>query len=625
MSSPEAATAAPVRPPQDRTEEIPHAAIRFVGDSGDGMQLAGTQFTNTSAVFGNDVATLPDYPAEIRAPAGTLAGVSGFQINFSNHAIHTPGDKVDALIAMNPAALKTNIRDLMDGGILITNSDEFTPVSLKKAQYQQNPLETGELARYRVYAVPITKHTVEAVKESGLGAKDAERCKNIYALGLVFWLYERPIETTLNWIHTKFATKPDVAKANELALRAGFNFGETAEMFPVRYRVRKASLPPGRYRNVTGNQAAAIGCVTAAKLAGKPLVYCSYPITPASEILQELSVLKNYDVRTFQAEDEIAAMCGCIGAAYTGAIAVTGTSGPGVALKQEGIGLGVMTELPMVIINVQRGGPSTGLPTKTEQADLWQAVLGRNGECPMPVLAAESPGDCFWSAVEAVRIAVKYMTPVMLLTDGHLANGAEPWRIPTPNELAPIPVHHPTDPAAFKPYLRDAVGARPWAIPGTPNLQHRIGGLEKEHVTGNISYDPANHQQMIELRAQKVENVVHDIPPQQIFGDESGELLIVSWGGTFGTVRTAVERARDAGQPVAHVHLRWLNPMPANLGEILYRFKTVLVAELNMGQLEFLLRARYLIEPIGLHKVQGKPFQVVDIQTRIDELLGGIR
>ncbi len=604
------------------TQELPHAAVRFAGDSGDGMQLAGTQFTNTSAIYGNDVATLPDFPAEIRAPAGTLAGVSGFQINFSNHSIHTPGDKVDALIAMNPAALKTNLKDLMEGGILIVNKDEFTPVALQKAKYDQNPLDSGELSRFRLYSVPITKHTLEAVKESGVSSKDAERCKNIYSLGLVFWLYDRPLDTTLKWIRTKFAATPAVAAANELALRAGFNFGETAELFPVRYRVRKATLPPGRYRNITGNQAAALGCVTAAQLARKPLVYCSYPITPASEILQELSLYKNFDVRTFQAEDEIAAMCACIGAAYAGAIAITGTSGPGVALKQEAIGLGVMAELPTVIINVQRGGPSTGLPTKTEQADLWQAVLGRNGECPTPVIAAQSPSDCFYASIEAVRVAVKYMTPVFLLSDGHLANGAEPWRIPASDSLPPIPITHPTDPQSFQPYLRDAAGSRPWAVPGTPHLQHRIGGLEKEHISGHISYDPDNHQHMVELRARKVANIADDIPPQELFGAPQGKLLVVSWGGTYGTVRTAVERACAAGQSVSHAHLRWLNPMPRNLPEIFARFRTILVAELNMGQLELLLRARYLIDPVGLHKVQGKPFQVTDLQRQIDELLG---
>ncbi len=608
-----------------RFEELPHAAVRFAGDSGDGMQLAGTQFTNTSAVFGNDIATLPDYPAEIRAPAGSLAGVSGFQINFSNHAIHTPGDKVDALIAMNPAAMKQNLKDLLDGGILIVNIDEFTSVGLGKAKYDIDPFEMPEFERVRVYKVPITKHTLEAVKEAGLSTKESERCKNIYALGLVFWLYDRPLDTTLNWIHTKFGGNPAVAKANELALRAGFNFGETAELFPLRYKVRKAQLPPGRYRNITGNQAAALGCVAGAKLASKPLVYCSYPITPASEILQELSNLKSFDVRTFQAEDEIAAICGTVGAAFAGSIAVTGTSGPGVALKQEGIGLGVILELPIVIINVQRGGPSTGLPTKTEQADLWQALYGRNGECPIPVIAAQSPADCFWACVEATRVAVKYMTPVFVLSDGHIANGSEPWKIPSITEIPPIHVKHPTEAEEFKPYLRDAHLSRPWALPGTPGLEHRVGGLEKDHLTGNISYDPANHQLMVETRANKVAGIAADIPPPEIFGEASGQLLVVSWGGTFGTIRTAVEKAREAGKSVSHLHLRWINPMPKGLGEVFARFHDILIPELNMGQLEFVLKAQYGIDPIGLHKVQGKPFLVTDLEQKIDEMLSGVR
>jgi 2-oxoglutarate ferredoxin oxidoreductase subunit alpha len=604
-------------------QELERAAVRFAGDSGDGMQLAGTQFTNTSAVFGNDVSTLPDFPAEIRAPAGTLAGVSGFQINFSNHDIHTPGDKVDALIAMNPAALKTNIGDLMDGGILIINSDEFTPPNLSRAHFEKNPLETGELDRFRVHQVPITKHTLDAVKPAGLGTKESERCKNIYALGLVFWMYDRPLDTTLGWIESKFAKVPAVALANTLALKAGYNFGETAEIFPVRYRVNRATLAPGKYRNMTGNQATALGMITAARLAGKPLFYGSYPITPASEILQELAIHKHFDVRTFQAEDEIAALAAVIGAAYTGAIGVTGTSGPGVALKQEGVGLAVMTELPCVIIDVQRGGPSTGLPTKTEQADLWQTVLGRNGECPVPVIAARSPADCFWTALEAVRIAVKYMTPVYMLTDGYLANGSEPWRIPKASDLPRITIRHATDPETFKPYLRDENGSRPWAIPGTPGLQHRVGGLEKQHITGNVDYDPANHQRMIDLRAAKVANIVTDIPDQEVFGDASGDLLLVSWGGTYGSVRTATEDLRHAGRSVSHMHLRWINPRPRNVGDILKRFKHVLVCELNMGQLQLLLRGWYLIEVDGLHKVQGRPFMVNEIVDRVESILGG--
>ena len=606
-----------------KVEELVHAAVRFAGDSGDGMQLAGTQFTNASAVFGNDVSTFPDYPAEIRAPAGTVAGVSGYQIHFAKQDIHTPGDRLDALIVMNPAALKVNIKDLKEGGVLIVNTDEFTKANIGRAGYDANPLETGELDRYRVYKVPITKHTLEAVKETGLAGKDAARCKNFYALGLVFYLFDRPIDVTLRWIEAKFAKVPAVAAANGAALKAGYNFGETAEIFPVRYKVLPARLRPGTYRNMTGNQTTALGFVTAAKLAGKPLFYGSYPITPASDILHELSLLKNFDVRVFQAEDEIAAMCAVIGAAYAGNIAVTGTSGPGVALKQEAIGLAVMTELPCVICNVQRGGPSTGLPTKTEQADLFQAIIGRNGECPLPVIAAESPADCFDTAIESVRIAVKYMTPVMMLTDGYIGNGSEPWRIPEDGELEPIKIEHASDPETFQPYARDENGARPWAIPGTPGLQHRIGGLEKEHLTGNVCYDPLNHQVMTELRARKIANVIQDVPDQQVFGEESGELLLVSWGGTFGAVRTAAEELLAAGQKIGHMHMRWLNPMPANVADILRNYKRILVCELNMGQLEFMLQARYHIDTEGLHKVQGKPFMVHEIVEKAHEYLGG--
>ncbi|RMF74576.1 MAG: 2-oxoacid:acceptor oxidoreductase subunit alpha, partial [Planctomycetota bacterium] len=578
------------------------------------------------------VSTLPDYPAEIRAPAGTLAGVSGFQINFSDHDIYTPGDRLSALIAMNPAALKTNLGDLMEGGVLIVNSDEFSEPNLRRAKWDHNPLEEGDTLRnYRVYPIPITTQTMEAVKEVGLGAKQAGRCKNFYALGLVFWLFERPLEPTLKWIEAKFGKVPMLAKANTLALKAGYNFGETAEIFSVRYRVPRAKLKPGRYRNITGNQATAIGLITAARLAGKPLVYGTYPITPASEILHELSYQKQFDVRTFQAEDEIAGVCSAVGAAFAGALAATGTSGPGMALKQEAIGLAVMTELPLVIINVQRGGPSTGLPTKTEQADLWQAIVGRNGECPVPVLAAQSPADCFWAAIEASRMAIKYMTPVILLTDGFLAQSSEPWRIPDADALEPIVVRHPQetnntgqvpDFTGFLPYERDENGARPWCIPGTKDLQHRIGGLEKQHLTGAVNYEPANHQLMVELRAKKVENVVRDIPPAEAFGAQDGELLLVSWGGTFGAVRTAVETAVEEGKSVGHLHLRWLHPMPANTGEILARYKRVVACELNTGQLQMLLQSRFVREIGGLHKVQGRPFIPADIQEKINELLG---
>jgi 2-oxoglutarate ferredoxin oxidoreductase subunit alpha len=605
-------------------KELPGAAVRFAGDSGDGMQLAGSQFTATSAVFGNDVATFPDFPAEIRAPIGTLAGVSGFQINFSSRHIYTPGDKADVLVAMNPAALKVCLPEIVGGGILIVNSDEFNENNLQRAKIEQNPLETDELQGYQLFKVPISSQTLAAVKETGLGPRDAGRCKNFYALGILYWLFDRPLEPTLRWINNKFGKVPAVAQANTLALKAGYNFGETAEIFTERYRVKPAALRPGTYRNVTGNQATAYGFIAAAQLAKKPLFYGSYPITPASEILHELSQHKRFDVRVFQAEDEIAAMCSVVGAAFSGALAISGTSGPGMALKQEAIGLGVMTELPMVIVNVQRGGPSTGLPTKTEQSDLWQAIVGRNGECPLPVLAARSPADCFWSAIEATRIAVKYMTPVVLLTDGYLAQGSEPWRIPEPDELKPIPITHPTETKDFHPYARDEFGARPWAIPGTPGLHHRIGGLEKADVTGNVCYVPENHQRMTDLRQQKVDGVVRDIPDQEVFGDASGRLLVVSWGGTFGAVRTAIEQIRDNGQTdVSHVHLRWLNPMPKNLGEILKRFDRVLACELNMGQLQMLLRGRYLVDVLGLHKVKGRPFMVQEVVDKVNEVLGG--
>lgn len=607
------------------TESLARAAVRFAGDSGDGMQLAGTQLTNTSAVFGNDVSTLPDYPAEIRAPAGTLAGVSGFQINFSSLEIHTPGDKLDALIAMNPAALLANLGDLSEGGILIVNGDEFTEKNIARAGFDADPLaeDSDALKAYRVFRVPITRHTLEAVKETGLGSKDAGRCKNFYALGLVFWLYDRPLETTLKWIEQKFSKVPDVERANTLSLMAGYHFGETAEMFPIHYTVARAKLRPGKYRNLTGNQAMAIGLVTAAKLAKKSMVYATYPITPASDILHELARHKNFDVRTVQAEDEIAAMAATIGASYAGSIAVTGSSGPGIALKQEAIGLAVMTELPCVIIDVQRGGPSTGLPTKTEQADLWQTMIGRNGECPVPVIAAQSAANCFDTAIEAVRIALRYMTPIFVLSDGYLANGAEPWKIPNPADLEPIEVQHASDADSFEPYRRDERGARPWALPGTPGLEHRIGGLEKKDVTGDVNYDPRNHERMTDLRAQKVANIVNDIADQEVFGDDKGDVLVVTWGGTYGAARTAVEQMREAGASVSHAHLRWLNPMPRNLGDVLHRFRKVLVCELNKGQLLLLLRGKYLVDAVGANKVQGRPFMVHEITTAIEELLQG--
>jgi 2-oxoglutarate ferredoxin oxidoreductase subunit alpha len=617
------------KPPAQPTpiEEKETVTVRFAGDSGDGMQLAGTQFSNASAVFGNDINTLPDYPAEIRAPAGTLFGVSGYQINFSAKDISTPGDQLDALIAMNPAALKTNLDNLSEGGVLVVNTDAFTDSNLKKAHYDRNPLEDESLNKYKFFKVPITRLTVEAVKEAGLTGKQSERCKNFFSLGLVCWLFDRPVEPALKWINEKFGKTPAVLQANTLALRAGYAFGETAEMFSTRYHVKKAALPAGRYRRLTGNEGVALGMVAAARQAGLQLFYGSYPITPASEILHELSRLKNFGVITFQAEDEIAAMCAVIGAAFAGSLAVTGTSGPGLALKQEAIGLAVMTELPMVIVNVQRGGPSTGLPTKPEQADLLQAVFGRHGECPVPVLAALSPGDCFHMAMEAARIALKYMTPVLLMSDGYLAQGAEPWRIPRLDELPDLGRGF-VPPAAngekFQPYTRDENLARPWAIPGTKGREHRIGGLEKKDLTGDVCHEPLNHQLMVELRQKKVEGVAKDIPLQEVFGPQRGKLLVLGWGGSHGAIQAACQDAQDKGRDVAYATLRYLNPFPSNLGEILHSYDRVLIPELNMGQLSALIQAKYLVETAGLNKVQGRPFMIREITEKIDEMLSEV-
>ncbi len=610
--------------------ELVSATVRFCGDSGDGMQLAGTQLTNTSALAGNDIATFPDFPAEIRAPRGTKAGVSGFQIHFASKEIFTPGDQVEALVAMNPAALVTNLPDLIRGGILIVNRDEFDKGGLKQAGYTTNPLDDGSLSSYQLFQVDMTRMTRLAVEECGLGQKESDRCRNFFAMGLVFWLYDRSLEPTLRYIDAKFGKKaPAVADANRRALMAGYNFGDTTEAFASQFRVSRAILEPGTYRNLTGNEATAYGLMTAAKRSGCDLFLGSYPITPASDILHELSRHKNYGVRTFQAEDEIAAITAAIGAAFGGAMAVTTSSGPGIALKQEGIGLAVMTELPLLVINVQRGGPSTGLPTKTEQADLLQAVCGRNGECPLPVIAARSPADCFDVMQEAWRLATRYMTPVMVLTDGYIANGSEPWRIPDAGSLAPLEVRHPgpevlgTAPhnGAFMPYARDERLARPWAIPGTPKLMHRIGGLEKQDITGNVNYEPDNHQHMVNLRARKVAHIAKDIPLQEVQGPERGRLLVVSWGGTFGACATAVHNVQDRGAAVAHCHLRYLNPFPRNLGEILRRYDKVLVPELNRGQLRLLLRGEFLVDAVGLNKVQGKPFTVVEVVQKIQELL----
>jgi 2-oxoglutarate/2-oxoacid ferredoxin oxidoreductase subunit alpha len=606
------------------TQKIDDATVRFCGDSGDGMQLAGTQFTNTSALAGNDIATFPDFPAEIRAPRGTKAGVSGFQVHFSSRDIYTPGDTVDAMVAMNPAALVTNIVDLRTGGILIVNSEEFDAKGLEQAGYETNPLEDGSLKAYRMHSVDMTKLTRLAVEGLGLSQKDADRCRNFFAMGLVFWIYDRPLEPTLRYIEDKFGKRPEVAQANTAALKAGYHYGETVEAINTQYHVPKAKLPPGTYSSVMGNTALSWGLIAAARQSGKRLFLGAYPITPASGILEELAGRKNFDILTFQAEDEIAAMTATIGAAFAGAMAVTASSGPGIALKAEGIGLAVMTELPMIVINVQRGGPSTGLPTKTEQADLFQAIVGRNGECPVPVIAASGPADCFDIAQEAWRLAVRYMTPVMLLTDGYIANGSEPWRIPDAATLPKLEIKHPVaskNGDAFMPYQRDERLARPWALPGTPGLEHRIGGLEKQDITGNVNYEPANHQHMVDTRAKKVANIANDIPPQHVDGPASGDLLVLSWGGTYGACATAVHTRQALDKSVSHCHLRYLNPLPKDLGDILKRFKKVLIPELNLGQLRTFIRANYLVDAVGLNKVQGKPFSVAEVEAKIEELL----
>lgn len=630
MSSTDVLSPEPSPPSAKRREERDSVVIRFCGDSGDGMQLVGTQFTNVSAAFGNDVSTLPDFPAEIRAPQGTLAGVSGFQLNFSSQDIFTPGDEVDTLVAMNPAALKSNIADLKRGGTLIINTDEFDKGNIQKAGYAANPLEDGDLlSKYQVHRVAMTRLNRDAVAGLGLSQKEMDRSRNLFALGLVYWLYDRDAKPTEQWIKDKFKKNPAVVEANLRALRGGYNFGFSTESFTTHYVVPKARLAQGKYRKITGNEAVAWGLAAAAKLAGKTLFYGGYPITPASDILHSLSELKNFGVRTFQAEDEIAAMASVCGAAFAGEIAVTASSGPGICLKGEAMGLGVMTELPMIIVNVQRGGPSTGLPTKTEQSDLLLSFFGRNGDSPIPVVAASSPGDCFYLMLEAVRIAVEFMTPVVFLSDGYIANGSEPWSIPKFSDLKPIVVKHPTgrpagvngDPDDFLPYLRDEKGARPWALPGTPGLEHRIGGLEKADITGNVDYSASNHHKMVMNRVNKVAGIANYLPPQTVEGPEKGKLLVISWGGTFGAVRTAVQQCISQGKSVAHAHLRFLNPFPRNLGEIIKRYDKVLIPELNAGQLKLLIRGNFLVDAVGLNKIQGKPFLVNEVVRKIDEML----
>ena len=613
----------PVTPVEKHHEEVETVTIRFAGDSGDGMQLTGTQFTNTSAVVGNDISTLPDFPAEIRAPAGSLPGVSGFQLNFSSQEIKTPGDQPNVLVAMNPAALKVNLADLEEGGTLIVNTDGFTPENLKYANYAANPLEDNSLAGYRVHKLPISTLNMNALKGNvELTRKEIDRSKNFFALGVLYWLYDRPMDTTLSWIRAKFAKSPELAKANEIALKTGYNFADTTEVFTTHYTVKKAKIAPGKYRKMTGNEATALGFIAASQLSGRPLFYGSYPITPASDILHELSRHKSFGVKTFQAEDEIAAVCAAIGASFAGQIGLTGTSGPGVALKQEAIGLAVMTELPLVIVNVQRGGPSTGLPTKTEQADLFQAVWGRNGECPAIVVAPATPADCFHMAIEATRLAFKYMSPVFYLSDGYLANGAEPWAIPSIDSLPKIDVKFATDPATFMPYSRDEETlARPFALPGTPGLEHRIGGIEKQHITGNVNYDPENHQLMVKLRQEKIDRATNDIPLVEVMGEKTGKVLVLGWGSTYGSISSAVEKMQREGKSVSSAHLRHLNPFPRNLGEVLAGFETVIIPEMNLGQLCTMIRAKYLVDAVPFSKVKGRPFQIREIVRKVEEYL----
>jgi 2-oxoglutarate/2-oxoacid ferredoxin oxidoreductase subunit alpha len=603
---------------------VPAVAIRFAGDSGDGMQLAGMQFSDTSALLGNDISTFPDYPSEIRAPAGTVAGVSGYQIQFSSSDIFTPGDDVDALVAMNPAALKSNIKSVKLGGMVIVNENAFVPAELKKAGYEANPLDGDSLQSYRVIRVPIDNLNALAVRSVGLSPRQVDMCKNFFGLGLVYWLYDRPLGPTMEYIQRKFGTKaPQMAQADTLALKAGYNYGETAELFAEQYHVPKANLPQGKYRKITGNEAVALGLVTAAHLAATQLVYASYPITPATEVLQDLTALKHFKVVTFQAEDEICAMGAAIGAAYGGALAVTGTSGPGLALKTEAINLAVMTELPVVIIDVQRGGPSTGLPTKTEQSDLFQAMFARNGESPVPVIAAASPTDCYDAAIEACRIAIQYMTPVLLLTDGYIGNSAEPWKIPSVATMPRIEVRHPTEPLSgpFQPYARNEQLVRPWAIPGTPGYEHRLGGLEKQDGNGAVSYEPANHERMVQLRAAKVAGIKPAGPAYFWTGDAAGDVLLIGWGGTYGALKAATMELQKEGLRVAACQLRYLNPLPEDLAARMSHFAKIIVAELNLGQLALLLRARYLTDVHTLNKVQGQPFTVSELVRRVKQTL----
>ncbi len=606
-------------------QELNSAVVRFAGDSGDGMQLTGGQFTLATALAGNSLATFPDFPAEIRAPVGTTFGVSAFQINFGARTIMTSGDELDMLVAMNPAALKTNVADLKAGGVVIVDSGAFSEKNLRKAGYDEDPLDNDSLDKYRVLRIDMSRLTLEAVKPHGLSQKDGLRCKNLWALGLVYWMYGRRRQATVDWLSEKFATKTDIAEANIAALNAGHSFGETAEM-PAEvktYRVPAADIQPGTYRTLTGAEGTAWGLVTGCHLAGLPAVFCSYPITPASSLLHILAGLKQYNVVTFQAEDEIAAAAAAIGASYGGAMGITSSSGPGVALKGEAIGLAIAVELPLVVVNAQRAGPSTGMPTKTEQSDLYQAVYGRNADSPMPVLAPRAPGDCYETAIEAVRIASRYMTPVMLLTDGYIANASEPWLIPDATEMPRFDVTFHEEPEGFQPFRRaEDTLARPWVKPGTPDLEHRIGGIERSDGSGNISYDADNHQRMTDLRAAKINGIANDIPEQAVDqGEASGKLVIVGWGSTYGPISRAVANLRTEGLDVAHIHIRHIWPLPRNLQTLLSQYEQVLVPEMNKGQLLTVLRAEYLVDAKGLNKVTGKPFRIAEIETVARDLV----
>jgi 2-oxoglutarate/2-oxoacid ferredoxin oxidoreductase subunit alpha len=617
-------TEAPPRETQPGEKQLERVTIRFAGDSGDGMQLTGSQFTRTAAAFGNDISTYPDFPAEIRAPAGSLPGVSGFQLSFSSTEIHTPGDAPDVLVAMNPAALKANLGELPAGGALIVNEDAFTAQNLQKVGYPANPLNDGSLKQWNVFNVPISTLNSRALEGLGLTNKQVDLTKNFFALGLMFWLYERDVAGTIKWIDEKFSKRPEIAEANKRALKAGYNFGETTEIFHERYIVPPAKLAPGHYRNITGNEATALGFVAASKLADRDLFYGSYPITPASDILHQLAGYKNFGVKTFQAEDEIAAIGAAIGASYGGALGMTASSGPGIALKSEALGLAVMVELPLVVVDVQRSGPSTGMPTKTEQADLLQVLYGRNSDSPVAIVAPATPGECFQYAIEAWRLALKYMTPVVYMSDAFLATGAEPWRIPNFDDLPSIAVPNRTEREGFWPYLRDETTlARPWAVPGTPGLEHRIGGLEKADVSGNVSYDPENHHRMQLLRQAKIAGIAADIPPLEVFGPEEGGLLVLGWGSTYGAIRSAVERLQAKGASIAHAHVRYLNPLPSNTGEVVKAYKKVLIPEVNLGQLSMLIRARYLVDAVGYNRVRGKPFRIAELEAEAERVLAG--